>query len=382
MAVFTHRGSTRTPLLVAESDGGSFSTGRGMAQLSGLAGPLDYSAAGGYFQTQGQVPNDFFLDRTFSGNFGLRLAERIRCASPCAAIAAMPASPDRSSSLRRPSTSSMTCVTYRRASAGISPPARIGASAFCFENDITVRSNSSDAGEAGQILFTPPSLDEHNDQHDISAGLSWDFSTGPHWQHRLFGFETDIHELFANPFSATISRPIRLTSAHSRACRKRWHRHFIATSPSSTTIRSIAPASRANPATSPVIFPPRSAIPTKLRTPTSRISTASTPGATIRPASSNCAGKPPTVLFSMPVFAKKTTPTSARVASRASEPHTRCVMATISGPPRGFEPITARASRNPASINPSEPTLLSRQSGLASRTEPHDLCGHRTASRQ
>ena len=152
VAVFTHRGSTRTPLLVAESDGGSFGTGRGMAQLSGLVGPLDYSAAGGYYQTQGQFPNDFFLDRTLSGNFGLRLAEE--------------------NSLR-----------------------------------LTVRSNSSDAGEAGQILFTPPSLDEHNDQHDISAGLSWDFSTGPHWQHRLFGFETDIHELFANPFSSYYLSP-------------------------------------------------------------------------------------------------------------------------------------------------------------------------------
>ena len=152
VAVFTHRGSTRTPLLIAESDGGSFGTGRGMAQLSGLAGPLDYSVAGGYYQTQGQFPNDFFLDRTLSGNFGLRLAEE--------------------NSLR-----------------------------------LTVRSNSSDAGEAGQILFTPPSLDEHNDLHDISAGLTWDFSTGPHWQHRLFGFETDIHELFANPFSSYYLSP-------------------------------------------------------------------------------------------------------------------------------------------------------------------------------
>ena len=152
VAVFTHRGSTRTPLLIAESDGGSFGTGRGMAQLSGLVGPLDYSVTGGYYQTQGQFPNDFFLDRTLSGNFGLRFAE--------------------DNSLR-----------------------------------LTVRSNSSDAGEAGQILFTPPSLDEHNNLHDISAGLTWDFSTGPHWQHRLFGFETDIHELFANPFSSYYLSP-------------------------------------------------------------------------------------------------------------------------------------------------------------------------------
>jgi vitamin B12 transporter len=152
VAVFTDRGSTRRPLLLAESDGGSFGTGRGMAQLSGLAGPLDYSLAGGYYQAHGQGPNDFFLDRTLSGNFGLRVAER--------------------DSLR-----------------------------------LTLRSNSSDAGEPGQTLFTPPSLNQHYDFHDISAGLSWDFATGAHWQHRLFGFESDIHELFDNPLSAFFLSP-------------------------------------------------------------------------------------------------------------------------------------------------------------------------------
>ena len=152
IAILTHRGSTRTPLLVAESDGGSFATGRGMAELSGLAGPLDYSVTGGYYQTQGQGPNDFFLDRTFSGNFGMRVAEQ--------------------NSLR-----------------------------------LTVRSNSSDAGQPGQTFFTPPTLNERFDLHDISTGISWDFSTGPHWQHRLFGFENDIHELFANPLSAFFLSP-------------------------------------------------------------------------------------------------------------------------------------------------------------------------------
>jgi len=152
IAIFTHRGSTRTPLLVAESDGGSFGTGRGMAELSGLAGPLDYSVTGGYFQTHGQGPNDFFLDRTFSGNFGMRLAGQ--------------------NSLR-----------------------------------LTLRSNSSDAGQPGQTLFTPPTLNEQFDLRDLSAGLSWDFSTGPHWQHRLFGFENDLHELFANPLSAFFLSP-------------------------------------------------------------------------------------------------------------------------------------------------------------------------------
>ena len=217
VAVFTHRGSTRTPLLVAESDGGSFgTTASAWPSRAALAGPLDYSAAGGYYQTQGQFPNDFFLDRTLSGNFGLRLAEE--------------------NSLR-----------------------------------LTVRSNSSDAGEAGQILFTPPSLDEHNDQHDISAGLSWDFSTGPHWQHRLFGFETDIHELFANPFSSYYLSPDPLDEC----AYPRLPQAVASALYCDFTFIDHNQINRAgfqgqNPATSPVIFPPRSAIPTKSRTPTSR----------------------------------------------------------------------------------------------------------------
>ena len=56
--ILTHRGSTRTPLLEVESDGGSFSTGRDMVQLSGLASRFDYSVAQAYFDTQGQGLND------------------------------------------------------------------------------------------------------------------------------------------------------------------------------------------------------------------------------------------------------------------------------------------------------------------------------------
>jgi vitamin B12 transporter len=144
--ILTHRGSTRVPLLLVESDGGSFSTGRSMAQLSGVAGPFDYSAAAAYFETQGQGVNDRFLNRTLSGNFGVRLSGQ--------------------DSLR-----------------------------------LTFRSNVSDAGEPGQTLFTPPNLDAHNSLHNIAAGLSWDFATGAHWQHRVFATESDIHQLFQNKLS-------------------------------------------------------------------------------------------------------------------------------------------------------------------------------------
>ena len=144
--ILTHRGSTRTPLLVVDSEGGSFDTGRGAAQLSGLVGRFDYSTTAAYFETAGQGVNDRFLNRTLSGNFGVHLTEQ--------------------DSLR-----------------------------------LTVRDNTSDAGEPGQILFTPPNLDEHNGLHSLMAGLTWDFATGPHWQHHAWASETDLHQLFQNLLS-------------------------------------------------------------------------------------------------------------------------------------------------------------------------------------
>jgi outer membrane cobalamin receptor len=144
--ILTHRGSTQLPLLALESDGGSFSTARGRAQLSGLAGPLDYSAATAYFTTEGQGPNNRFLNRTLSGNFGVRLAEE--------------------DSIR-----------------------------------LTLRNNTSDAGAPGQTLFTPPNLDQHNALQNFSAGLTWQFSTGAHWQHQLMGSETYTRQVFDNPLS-------------------------------------------------------------------------------------------------------------------------------------------------------------------------------------
>ena len=150
--VLTHRGSTRVPLLRLEGEGGAFSTGRGMARLSGLAGPLDYSAAAAYFSTRGQAPNNRFINRTLSGNVGVRLAE--------------------GNSVR-----------------------------------LTLRNNTSDAGAPGQTAFTPPNLDQHNALHNFTAGLVWDGSTGAHWQHRVEGTETYIRQVFDNPLSDFFTDP-------------------------------------------------------------------------------------------------------------------------------------------------------------------------------
>jgi vitamin B12 transporter len=150
--MLTHRGSTRTPQLLLEGEGGTFSTGRGMARVSGLAGRLDYSAATGYFTTEGQQRNNRFLNRTLSGNFGVRLGEE--------------------NSLR-----------------------------------LTLRNNTSDAGAPGQTAFTPPNLDQHNALENFTAGLVWDGSTGTHWQHRLAGTETYIRQAFDNPLSDFFTSP-------------------------------------------------------------------------------------------------------------------------------------------------------------------------------
>ncbi len=141
--ILSHRGSTQTPELVAESEGGSFDTARGAAQLSGLtlANRFDYSVDAAYFQTNGQGPNDGFVNRTLAANFGYR---------------------------------------------------------FSIHNTVrlTLRNLSSFAGQPGQTLYEPAELGQSNTLHNFSTGLTWNFSTGTHWQHQVFVAETDIHEVY------------------------------------------------------------------------------------------------------------------------------------------------------------------------------------------
>jgi vitamin B12 transporter len=144
--VFTHSGSTRTPAFSVFAEGGGFSTARGGAQFSGLLGNFDYSAAASYFQTAGQGPNDHFLNRTLSGNFGWRF----------------------------------------------SPSNRIR---------LSVRNTDSDAGVPGQTLLLPPNLDEHNALHFFSSNARWDFTSGTHWHHEIAGIESYNREFADNPFA-------------------------------------------------------------------------------------------------------------------------------------------------------------------------------------
>jgi vitamin B12 transporter len=145
--LFTHRGDTRIPAFSVFGEGGTFGSGRGGGQLSGLLGKFDYSGAASYFQADGQGPNDSFRNRTLSGNFGY---------------------------------------------------------AFSDTNQVRValRNNTSDAGIPGQTLITPPSLHTINDLKDFSANVRWDFSTGTHWHHEISGSESYNRALTANPIQS------------------------------------------------------------------------------------------------------------------------------------------------------------------------------------
>jgi vitamin B12 transporter len=145
--LFTHRGETRVPEVNVFAEGGSFSSARGGAQLSGALGAFDYSAATSYFETEGQGPNEDFINRTISANFGYRFGD--------------------TNQLR-----------------------------------LTLRNNSSDAGIPGQTVFEPPSLFQHYDQRVFSANARWNVSSGKHWQHEISGGESYTRQHNDNPIQS------------------------------------------------------------------------------------------------------------------------------------------------------------------------------------
>jgi vitamin B12 transporter len=149
--IFTHRGTTRTPQLTLEGDGGSFETGHGSAQLSGVLGAFDYSAAASYFSTNGQGVNDAFRDTTLSGNFGWRFSK--------------------TNTLR-----------------------------------VSVRSDASIAELPGQPSLGAPTPGASNDLNDVSANLRWDFAAGEHWQNHLMGYESRNQDLSISSFGPFLTK--------------------------------------------------------------------------------------------------------------------------------------------------------------------------------
>jgi vitamin B12 transporter len=135
--LFSHRGTTEIPSFEIYSDGGNLAYGRGGGQVSGAIGKFDYSGAGSYLSTDGQGPNDAFINRTFAGNFGYSFSD--------------------TDQLR-----------------------------------LTVRSYSSWAAIPGPTLLEPPTIGQYYSDQDLTANLAWTFNTGKHWQHRLAGWDSRI----------------------------------------------------------------------------------------------------------------------------------------------------------------------------------------------
>ena len=151
--IFTRRGETRTPELDLTGDGGSFGTGHGAAELSGLFGRFDYAVGGTYFATAGQGPNDSFYNRALSGNFGWKISD--------------------TNTLR-----------------------------------VSLRDNSSAAGIAGQTLLLPllsppqpPDLFQTNKRRDFTGNVVWDARKGNHWLWHASASEADLrsNDTEANP---------------------------------------------------------------------------------------------------------------------------------------------------------------------------------------
>lgn len=148
LQVFTHRGTTQTPEITVEGDGGMFDTGHGDGQISQRVGAFDYSAGVSYFDSNGQGAGDYFRDATANGNFGWKFSD--------------------TNTLR-----------------------------------LSVRNSASDAGQPGQTLFAsvPFAVDpgQHSNLHDFSSSLVWDFKTGEHWEHKLTGYESRSQDIAVSP---------------------------------------------------------------------------------------------------------------------------------------------------------------------------------------
>src|SRR6266404_7072937 len=143
--LFTHRGDTRVPAFGVYSEGGNLASARGGGDLSGILGKFDYSGAAAYFRTDGQGPNDYFVNRTLSGNFGYSFSDTNQL-------------------------------------------------------HISLRNNTSDAGIPGPTLQGPPDLFQGYGQKIFSANARWEFTSGSPWHHQLLGTDSYTRQRsFANP---------------------------------------------------------------------------------------------------------------------------------------------------------------------------------------
>jgi vitamin B12 transporter len=148
LQIFTHRGTTATPEITVEGDGGMFDTGHGDGQISQRVGAFDYSAGLSYIGSNGQGAGDYFRDATATGNFGWKFSD--------------------TDTLR-----------------------------------LSLRNSASDAGQPGQtdLASVPFAVDygQHNDLHDFASSLAWNFTTGEHWEESLTGYDARSQDFEVSP---------------------------------------------------------------------------------------------------------------------------------------------------------------------------------------
>ena len=142
--LFTHRGSTRIPEFSAFARRRRFLLRSRRRAAQRIARRIRLFRCCILSQTDGQGPNNDFLNRTLSGNFGYSFSD--------------------SNQLR-----------------------------------LTLRNNSSIAGIPGQTVFEPPSLYQRYVAQVFSSSARWDFSTGKHWHHEISGGESYTSQHNYNP---------------------------------------------------------------------------------------------------------------------------------------------------------------------------------------
>lgn len=154
LQIFTHRGTTSTPEITVEGDGGMFDTGHGDGQISQRVGAFDYSAGLSYIGSNGQGTANYFRDATAMGNFGWKFSD--------------------TNTLR-----------------------------------LSLRNSSSDAGQPGQTDFAsvPFAVDygEHSALHDFASSLAWNFKTGQHWEESLTGYDARSQDIAVFPISPGVN---------------------------------------------------------------------------------------------------------------------------------------------------------------------------------
>ena len=146
--VFTRSGTSATPELRFGADGGTFGTAHGYGALSGARGRFDYSVFGDQFNTNGQGPNDRYSNSLEGLNVGVALSNHVLLRT-------------------------------------------------------RVRHFNAWTGVPGEWKFnnTPrqiPDPEQHARQNTLLASVQLVISGPSRWQHRLTGFEYNLHRRNVN----------------------------------------------------------------------------------------------------------------------------------------------------------------------------------------